>query len=125
LKAGYFWVGHPANFWEWPLNIEWIFAYHFTWQIAGRIFALLIPLITLLALPLLRPQFGHFWPILLVLLFFTAIHAVLISEIRYSEPLYPLLGILLVAVGTILVQRVRHSHRVEQPHQTEQVQAIP
>ncbi|MFV9506841.1 MAG: hypothetical protein AB4911_20005 [Oscillochloridaceae bacterium umkhey_bin13] len=106
LKADYFWVGHPANFWEWPLNIEWIVVYQEPWQIAGRIFALLIPLLTQLALPLLRPQFGRFWPLVLVIGFFTAIHAALISEIRYSESLYPLLGILLVAAGLALLPKL-------------------
>lgn len=109
-KPLFFWFGHPANYWEWPLNIEWMFYYLGTWQIAGVASARLLPLAALAGLLILRARCSMYLPLLAVCGYFILVYMPLITEARYSEPLHPLLIIIVVAAARAWRTRYSTKH---------------
>lgn len=99
-KAGMYWVGHPGPDWY----DSSIFSYGglrragFTpLQAIQLILARTIPILALVAALYLRRRWRAFLPLYAVLLFGTFFHAATFAAARHSEPLQPLLLILIAA----------------------------
>jgi hypothetical protein len=106
-KPAYFWFGNPHA--DWP-NFA-IFdprawtPYFSAHQIAGHFATRLLPLLGLASLWLLRRRLTPLLPLLAVLAYFTLFHTALYPELRYSEPLQPLLAIVIAAAAEALHRR--------------------
>jgi hypothetical protein len=80
--------------------------YYATWEIAAVLASRALPLAAAIALIPLRHRLRGVAPLLLVCGYFMLVHAILVSEGRYSEPLYPLLAIIVAAaIGTLRDRR--------------------
>jgi hypothetical protein len=105
-KVIFLWIGHPANRWEWPFDLASMRKYYATWEIAAVLASRALPLAAAIALIPLRHRLRGVAPLLLVCGYFMLVHAILVSEGRYSEPLYPLLAIIVAAaIGTLRDRR--------------------
>ncbi len=98
-KAGYLWIGHPSADWGYaPLSVREMRTYA-GWGFIGRVFysRLVFPLLGLAAIVVLRRRgkLGDHRAILVVLGYFTVVSALTYAEARHSEPLVPLLAILI------------------------------
>jgi 4-amino-4-deoxy-L-arabinose transferase-like glycosyltransferase len=105
-KAAYFWIGNPVI--DWPgqalFNVKALSPYFSPQRIVGIFFARLLPLVALVALIILRRDFLKFIPLLAFCAYFMVIHAITYSEVRYSEPLYPII-VTLIATAAGEIQR--------------------
>ncbi|MCB9151138.1 MAG: hypothetical protein H6641_20460 [Caldilineaceae bacterium] len=70
---------------------------------------LLLPIGALMAVVILHRQLGPYMPILMMCGYFTLIHAITFGNARHSEPLQPLLIILVVQALSSLWQRSRQN----------------
>jgi hypothetical protein len=107
-KAAYFWFGNPAAEWaflaftwwyDWPTLRQ---TYPYSWlRLLNMCLARQLPLVALVALVFLGVR-GRVWPLvpfLVVCAYFMLVHMVLWPETRYSEPLHPLLAIMVMAAA--------------------------
>jgi hypothetical protein len=102
LKLAFFWIGHPAI--DWPeyavFSVAAIRPYLSTLRIVGLFAATLLPLAALAVLTVRFVVDGHLRylaPLLIVCGYFTLLYAVTYPEVRFSEPLHPILATLVVA----------------------------
>ncbi len=98
-KLAFFWIGHPAN--DWPsyalFSVEEMRQY-FSWpQVFGSFLTRLLPVVALVSLIVLRRRLRDFTLLLAVCGYFMFLHALTIPVVRYSEPLHPLLCIMIAA----------------------------
>jgi 4-amino-4-deoxy-L-arabinose transferase-like glycosyltransferase len=107
-KLATYWVGDPNADW----NDERIFSYGALRRIGFDqnaaimvMVARALPIVALLALILLWRERGRLWPLTAVLLYCTLLHALTHAEVRLSEPLQPLLLVLIAGAGVRLYQR--------------------
>jgi hypothetical protein len=99
-KLAFFWLGHPALRVEWPFDFALARTYYPAWQIAGLLWARPALLIaTFASLFVLRHRLEEFAPLLLVCGAFTLTYAILLPLARHSQPLYPMLAVMIVAAG--------------------------
>lgn len=104
-KAGYFWLGNPAAEWgygalyDWQTLRQW-YPYS-TLKLLNMFMARQLPLIALAALVFLavRGRIRPLLPLVVVCTYFMLLHMVTWSEMRYSEPLHPLLAIIVMATS--------------------------
>ena len=98
-KLVFFWIGHPAADYEWPFNFGALRDYFSTgWKIAGVVATRLILFpVALAGLIVLRRRLRPLAPLLAVCGYFMLVHAVLSPLARYSDPLYPLLAVIIAA----------------------------
>jgi hypothetical protein len=98
-KVGYFWIGHPADRSEWPFDPGGLLHYYATeWQVVQAIgWRLLMVLGGLAALWELRVRLRDLAPLLGICVYLTVMHAILLPLARHSEPLYPILAVLMAA----------------------------
>jgi 4-amino-4-deoxy-L-arabinose transferase-like glycosyltransferase len=104
-KAGYFWLGNPSaewgyvDFYDWQTMRQW-FPYS-SLKLFNMFMARQLPLIALAALLFLavRGRARPLLPLGIVCTYFMLVHMITWSEMRYSEPLHPLLAIILMAAG--------------------------
>ena len=95
-KLLYFWIGNPAADWDWPLNLKKLKNYYSITQIINIFGARLLTLVgALVGLIILRHRIRDFLPLLIICFYFMIIYAGLIPVARYSEPLYPILAIII------------------------------
>lgn len=120
LKLPFFWIGHPTL--DWPdytiFNIEAMRPYFSVPHIAGILAARILPLFALIGIIALHEVHGQVYqvkPLLLLCGYFMFIYALTYPEIRYSEPLHPLLIIMIATairpkeyVSFKLGARIRH-----------------
>src|SRR5262249_5478066 len=104
-KAGYFWFGNPAAEWgygdlyDWQMLRQW-YPYS-ALKLLSMFMVRQLPLVALAALVFLagRGRIGPLLPLVVVCMYFMLLHMVTWSEMRYSEPLHPLLAIIVMAAG--------------------------
>jgi len=114
-KAAYFWFGNPAAEWgflaftwwqNWPTLRRW---YPYSWvRLLNMLLSRQLPLVALAALVFLSVQarVRPLAPFLLVCAYFMLVHMILWSELRYSEPLHPLLAIIAAIGGKAVFDRI-------------------
>ncbi len=105
-KPAFFWVGHPAAQYDWPFDFNWLSRAFSAKEIAGLFGGrLLMALAMLWALWALRRRLWEFRLLLLLGAYLMAVHTVLVPVARYSEPLYPLVAILIAAAVSDVLRR--------------------
>jgi len=100
-KAGYFWVGW--GYWEmydWHMRRSW-FSYP-PLKVLRILVARQLPLVALAALVFLavRGRIRPLVPFIVIGAYFTFVHSITWAEMRYSEPLHPLLAIIVVTAAS-------------------------
>jgi 4-amino-4-deoxy-L-arabinose transferase-like glycosyltransferase len=104
-KAVYLWLGNPVV--EWPYGALYHWAIMRQWypyssqKLLNMFVARQLPIVALAALAFLaiRRRIGPLVPLVAVCAYFTLVHMITWAEMRYSEPLHPLLAIILVTAG--------------------------
>jgi 4-amino-4-deoxy-L-arabinose transferase-like glycosyltransferase len=100
-KMIYFWVGNPVI--DWPYFAMFSFSamrlYFPTYYVIAIIGTRLLPLVALVSLALLRHELRPFFPLLTICIYFMMIHALTYPEIRYSEPLHPVLATIIAGAA--------------------------
>jgi 4-amino-4-deoxy-L-arabinose transferase-like glycosyltransferase len=99
-KAAYLWVGW--GYWEmydWHMRRSW-FSYP-PLKLISILVARQLPILALVALVFLavRGRIRPLVPFIAVCAYFTLVHMITWAEMRYSEPLHPLLAIIVVTAG--------------------------
>jgi 4-amino-4-deoxy-L-arabinose transferase-like glycosyltransferase len=117
-KAAYLWFGNPAAEWgyftlyDWNTMRSW-YPYP-PLKLLNMFVARQLPIVALGALGFLAfcRQLRPLVPLIAVCAYFTLVHMITWSEMRYSEPLHPLLAIFLVTAGSVcyrsLTRRMQH-----------------
>ncbi len=102
LKPIFLWIGHPAI--DWPryavFDVNALRPSNSTLRIVGIFIARLLPLIALVALTaihFLHDRISNFVPLIVVCGYFMVVYTVTHPEVRYSEPLYPILATIIAA----------------------------
>jgi 4-amino-4-deoxy-L-arabinose transferase-like glycosyltransferase len=110
-KGIYFWIGHPAS--DWPgyviFGVDRLLTDHSAARAADIVLTRALPVVALLALLILRRRLPEFIPLLVICGYFTLIHALIYASIRFSEPLQPILLILIAAA----IEELRRSNASE------------
>jgi 4-amino-4-deoxy-L-arabinose transferase-like glycosyltransferase len=104
-KAAYLWLGNPVV--EWPYGALYNWAVMRQWypyssqKLLNMFVARQLPIIALAALMFLaaRRRIRPLVPLVVVCAYFTLVYMMTWAEMRYSEPLHPLLAIILVTAG--------------------------
>jgi 4-amino-4-deoxy-L-arabinose transferase-like glycosyltransferase len=104
-KAVYFWLGNPVV--EWPYGALYNWAVMRQWypyssqKLLNMFMARQLPILALAALVFLtvRRRIQPMVPLVSVCAYFTLAYMMTWAEMRYSEPLHPLLAIILVIAG--------------------------
>jgi hypothetical protein len=104
-KAVYLWLGNPVV--EWPYGALYNWAMMRQWypyssqKLLNMFVARQLPIIALAALVFLavRRRIRPLVPLVAVCVYFTLVYMITWAEMRYSEPLHPLLAIILVTAG--------------------------
>ncbi len=113
-KAAYFWIGNPVI--DWPghaiFSVKAMLPYFSKQQIAGKFLARLFPLVVCIAFWFIRRRWREFLPLLALVAYFMAIHAITYPEVRYSEPFYPVLVTIFATAVSDLQQRVGRSFQM-------------
>jgi hypothetical protein len=102
LKLSFFWIGHPTV--DWPdyavFSVDAMRPYFSTLRIVGIFAAALLPLVALAVVLILQAVHGHVHcpaPLLIVCGYFVLVHAITYPELRFSEPLHPILVTMVAA----------------------------
>jgi hypothetical protein len=104
-KAVYLWLGNPVV--EWPYSALYNWAVMRQWypysslKLLNMLVARHLPILALAALVFLaiRRRIQPLVPLVSVCAYFTLAYTITWAEMRYSEPLHPLLTIILVTAG--------------------------
>jgi hypothetical protein len=97
-KLVFFWVGHPAAEWDWPFNFDLLRTKYPGWYIANILgFRLLLVIAAIGGMFVLRKRIRDFIPLLFICSYFMLVCALLLPEARYSEPLYPILAVIIAS----------------------------
>jgi hypothetical protein len=97
-KVAYLWLGSPAADWGGkPFDYGYVRTWFDTTRTVGIFYSRLLPVAAAAALVLLRRQLRRFATLVAVCAYFTVFHALTYAEVRHSEPLGPLVDILVVA----------------------------
>lgn len=105
-KLLYFWIGHPAADYDWPFNFKVIRTYCSTESLAGLYASRMMVVVALLGLIVLRHHLRDFALLLAVCGYFMLVHAILVPIARYSEPLYPILAVIIAAAVGEMAHRM-------------------
>lgn len=101
-KPLYFWIGHPAAAYEWPFDYVALRTYYSPLQtvmiVSVRLGVVMFAIISLVAL---RHRLHELAPLLAVCGYFMLLHTVTLPMARFSEPLHPIIAIL---IGTAVAQ---------------------
>lgn len=109
-KLAFFWIGHPAADYDWPFNFALLRKQLSAGWIAAMFgFRLLLVVATLAGLIILRRRLRVFTPLLLICGYLMLVYALLLPVARYSEPLYPILAVIIAAAVSELIDRY-HAH---------------
>lgn len=117
-KIAFYWVGDPNADW----GDTYVFNYallrrwgHTVQEAASILFARVMPILALLASFVLRQRWRRLSPIYAILIYCTLLHAAAHAEARLSDPLQPLLMILVGGAVVMLWEAVAHRMRLEIP----------
>jgi hypothetical protein len=103
-KLAFFWIGHPAANYDWPFDFSILRAYFPAWEIAGLFGGrLLMLMMTLTGLVILRSRLREFVPLLAICGYLMVFYAILVPVARYSEPLYPILAVIIAAAADEII----------------------
>ncbi len=104
LKPFFLWIGHPAI--DWPnyavFNVNALRPSTSMPGIVGIFIARLLPLVALAGLVvihILHNRINNFAPLLVICGYFMAVYTITHPEVRYSEPLYPILATIIAAAA--------------------------
>jgi hypothetical protein len=101
-KTVFFWIGHPAI--DWPsysiFGFDAMRPYFSRSHIIGIFIVRLLPLVALACLIVLRGRLHVFLPLLSICAYFMLLQGLTQSEVRYSEPLYPILATIIAAAAS-------------------------
>lgn len=102
-KPLYFWIGHPAAAYEWPFDYDALRTYYSPLQtviiVSVRLGVVIFAIISLVAL---RYRVRELAPLLTVCGYFMLLHTVTLPMARFSEPLHPIIAVLIgTAVGQL------------------------
>jgi 4-amino-4-deoxy-L-arabinose transferase-like glycosyltransferase len=120
-KLAHFWVGW--GYWEmydWHMRRSW-FSYP-PLKLLGILVARQLPIVALVALVFLavRGRLRLLLPFIAICAYFTLVHMITWAEVRYSEPLHPLLAIIVVTAarqGFALFKQKRGEVSLQMPRQ--------
>jgi 4-amino-4-deoxy-L-arabinose transferase-like glycosyltransferase len=119
-KLAFFWLGHPAAHYDWPFNFA-LLSYFSAKDIAGLFGARLLFLAAALtALLILRRSLRAFIPLLSICGYFMCTYAILVPVARYSEPLYPILAVIIATAAS----QIMHRHQPQPMATTTQTLAM-
>jgi hypothetical protein len=120
-KLAFFWIGHPAADYDWPHNVP-LQTYFNANQIAIRFGVRLLMLTGAIAgLIILRHRLRDFVPLLAIVGYFMLVYAILNPVARYSEPLYPVLAVIIAtATGETLRRLTIQSDNSNERYQQSQ-----
>lgn len=108
-KAVFFWLGNPLS--DWPghamFNVEAMRPFFSPQRIVGIFASRLLPVFAALGTIVLLHRWREFLPLLAVCGYFTAIHALTYAEARYSEPLHPILAVIIATAAGELQRRLK------------------
>lgn len=108
-KAVFFWLGNPVS--DWPdhamFNVGVMRRFFSLQQIVSILAVRILPIIAALGMIVLRHRWREFLPLLAVCGYFTLIHALTYAEVRYSEPLHPILAIVIATAAGKLQRRLK------------------
>ena len=93
-KSLFFWIGHPAI--DWPgysiFGFDAMRPYFSAPHIIGVFVVRLLPFLALISLVVLRDRLKDLIPLLALCGYFMVIQGLTQAEVRYSEPLFPILA---------------------------------
>ncbi|MEO6229090.1 MAG: glycosyltransferase family 39 protein [Ferruginibacter sp.] len=108
-KLAYCWIGNKVN--DWPggriFSISTMKKYYTNSAVFFIFFARLLPIFVFAGLFFIRKRIKDFIPLLLVCGYFTFLHALTYTEVRYSEPLYPIIAILLACELEVIWRKIK------------------
>lgn len=108
-KAVFFWLGNPVS--DWPdhamFNVEVMRRFFSLQQIVCILAVRIFPVIAALGMIVLRHRWREFLPLLAVCAYFTVIHALTFTEVRHSEPLHPILAVVIATAAGELQRRLK------------------
>ena len=108
-KAVFFWLGNPLS--DWPyhamFNVEAMRPFFSPQRIVGILWSRILPVFAALGMIVLRHRWREFLPLLLVCGYFTLIHSLTYAEFRYSEPLHPILAVVIATAAGELQRRLK------------------
>jgi 4-amino-4-deoxy-L-arabinose transferase-like glycosyltransferase len=115
-KVAYVWLGNPAAEWGYAALYDWRMMR--SWypypplKLLNMFVARQLPLVALGALVFLaiRRQIRPLIPLIAVCAYFTLVHMITWAEMRYSQPLHPLLAIFVVTAGSVAYGRPTAMH---------------
>ncbi|MEG4999377.1 hypothetical protein [Microcoleus sp. B4-D4] len=76
-------------------------------RIIGILASRNLPVFAILGMIVLRHRWREFLPILAVCGYFTLIHALTFAEVRHSEPLHPILAVVIATAAGELQRRLK------------------
>lgn len=108
-KFAYLWIGNPMV--DWPhqafFNITIMRRFFSPLEIISILTSrLILPFLALSSIFVLRYRLQEFKPLLIICSYFIVIHALTYAEARYSEPLYPIVAVMIAAAGAELQRRL-------------------
>jgi len=108
-KAVFLWLGNPLS--DWPyhamFNGEAMRPFFSPQRIVGILGSRILPVFAALGMIVLRHRWLEFLPLLLVCGYFTLIHSLTYAEVRYSEPLHPILAVVIATATGKLQPRLK------------------
>ncbi|MCC3464802.1 MAG: glycosyltransferase family 39 protein [Microcoleus sp. PH2017_06_SFM_O_A] len=108
-KAVYLWLGNPIS--DWPhhamFNVQAMRKFFSPQRIVGILASRILPVFAALGMIVLRHRWREFLPLLAVCGYFTLIHALTYAEVRHSEPLHPILAIVIAAAAGQIQRRLK------------------
>ncbi len=108
-KAVFFWLGNPISDWLYHtmFNVEAMRLFFWPQRIVGILGSRILPVFAALGRIVLRHRWREFLPLLLVCGYFTLIHSLTYAEVRYSEPLHPILAVVIATAAGELQRRLK------------------
>lgn len=108
-KVAYFWLGNPKD-WAYHAihSVDGLRDFYSKYRIVGIFAARLMPLVALAGLFVVRHRWLEFWPLLIVCAYFTGIHSLTYAQVRFSEPLHPILATIIAVAVSESLSRFRH-----------------
>ncbi|MEG4517971.1 MULTISPECIES: glycosyltransferase family 39 protein [unclassified Microcoleus] len=108
-KAVFFGLGNPVS--DWPdhamFNVEVMWRFFSLQQIVCILAVRILPVIAAWSMIVLRHRWREFLPLLAVCGYFTLFHALTYTEVRHSEPLHPILAVVIATAAGELQRRLK------------------
>ncbi|MEG3924812.1 glycosyltransferase family 39 protein [Microcoleus sp. D3_18a_C4] len=108
-KAVFFWLGNPISDWPYQdlFNVKAMRLFFSPPRIVGILAARNLPVFAALGMIVVRHRWREFLPLLAVCAYFTVIHALTFTEVRHSEPLHPILAVVIATAAGELQRRLK------------------